>query len=162
MGIHNEEGCKRLKTDLPSLVKEMLAQLLETTDKDRAYVHIKSSEPTVLLVNNLGGVSVLELGCITDEVCTQLKNRYSIQPVRVLSGTFMSSLNGLGFSISILKLVETGLQSQYSMLELLDAPASANGWSAAVQPNTWTDKVEDRPLPNEEAIGKLQTSNLTC
>ncbi|KFY79233.1 hypothetical protein V499_01737 [Pseudogymnoascus sp. VKM F-103] len=155
MGIHNEEGCRRLKTGLPGLVKEMLAQLLDTTDKDRAYVDIKPGEPTVLLINNLGGVSGLEFGCITDEVCSQLKNSYSLQPVRILTGTFMSSLNGLGFSVSLLRLVDTGLESQISMLKLLDAPAQATGWSAAVQPSTWVDKVEDRQQPNEEAIGEF-------
>ncbi|OBT55011.1 hypothetical protein VE04_04502 [Pseudogymnoascus sp. 24MN13] len=138
MGIHNEEGCRRLKTGLPGLVREMLAQLLDTTDKDRAYVDIKPGEPTVLLINNLGG------------------------PVRILTGTFMSSLNGLGFSVSLLRLVDTGLESQISMLKLLDAPAQATGWSAAVQPSTWVDKVEDRQQPNEEAVGEFQSSNLTC
>jgi triose/dihydroxyacetone kinase / FAD-AMP lyase (cyclizing) len=89
----------------------------------------------VLLINNLGGVSVLEMGGITTEVVNQLSKDYKISPKRIISGTFMTSLNGLGFSISILKLQDTGLSK--SMLELLDAPAEASGWAAAVKASTW-------------------------
>jgi dihydroxyacetone kinase len=95
IGIRNEEGFKRLETDLPGLVTEMLAQLLNTHDKDRAYINITSSKPVVLLFNNLGGVSVLELGGIIEEVCDQLLEKYSLNVKRVLAGTFMSSLNDL-------------------------------------------------------------------
>jgi triose/dihydroxyacetone kinase / FAD-AMP lyase (cyclizing) len=161
MGIHNEEGFKRLKTDLPGLVKEMLAQLLDTNDKDRAYMNIKSSEPVLLLINNLGGVSVLELGGITEEVCDQLQLTYSLKPERVLGGTFMTSLNGLGFSISILRIVDTGQGSGKSMLELLDAPAEATGWSAAVQPRTWGAEVVDTRKSDIETKEELPSSNLT-
>lgn len=165
MGIHNEEGFKRLKTDLPGLVREMLAQLLNTGDTDRAYIEIKSLDKVVLLINNLGGVSLLELGCITEEVCSQLHSAYSLQPVRILAGTFMSSLNGLGFSISILKIVDTGLASGESMVELLDFPTEATGWSAAIQPQTWTTLVDDRQRSSdadEDSREAWRPSNLTC
>ncbi len=162
MGIHNEEGFKRLRADLPGLVEEMLRQLLDMSDKDRAYVEIKSSEPVVLLINNLGGVSVLELSGITEEVCSQLEINYSLRPVRILASTFMSSLNGLGFSISILRLVDMDLGVGKSMLELLDAPAEATGWPAGIQPNTWSTQSEDERQPQSEIGEKSQQSNLTC
>lgn len=47
----------------------------------------------------------------------------------------MTSLNGLGFSISILKLQDTGLK--HSMLGLLDSPAECTGWAAAIKTSTW-------------------------
>ena len=163
MGIHNEEGFKRLNTDLPGLVKHMLAQLLDPNDVDRAYVDIRPAQPVVLLINNLGAVSVLELGYITEEICLQLGSSYSLQPARILAGTFMSSLNGLGFSISILKLADTGLASGVSMLELLDDTTESIGWMAAVQPATWTGNVEDRRFSAEEDdIEALPTSKLSC
>ena len=160
MGIHNEEGFKRLKTDLPGLVKEMLAQLLDANDKDRAYININPSERVVLLINNLGGVSVLELGGITEEVCDQLQATHYLKPERVLAGTFMSSLNGLGFSISILKIVDTDQGSGKSMLELLDAPAEATGWSAAVRPSTWGTVMEDTRQSDSGTREEFQSSNL--
>jgi len=96
MGIHNEPGSGRAKVALPELVKTMLTQLLDSKDKDRAFLNVNSNE-IVLMINNLGGVSVLELGGITNEVVSQLEQSYNIKPVRVLAGTYMTSLNGLGF-----------------------------------------------------------------
>lgn len=135
MGIHNEPGSEKSTDDLSGIVKTMLKYMLDQSDKDRAFLNVSSSDQTVLLINNLGGVSVLEMGGITTEVVSQLSQTYNIKPVRIISGTFMTSLNGLGFSISILKLQDTGVSK--SMLELLDAPAEASGWSAAIKSSTW-------------------------
>ncbi|RWA07159.1 hypothetical protein EKO27_g7949 [Xylaria grammica] len=144
MGIHNEAGSGRAKVQLPDLVKTMLSQLLDKNDKDRAFLNVNSNE-VVLLVNNLGGVSVLELGGITTEVVKQLGG-LGIKPVRIISGTFMTSLNGLGFSISLLNVVNTEIGGP-SMIQLLDYPSEATGWSVPISKNTWeaknTNKRED-------------------
>lgn len=138
MGIHNEPGSGRAVVNLPELVQKMLKQLLDWRDEDRAFLRVNSNE-VVLLVNNLGGVSVLEMGGITTEVVTQLEKDYNIRPVRIYSGTFMTSLNGLGFSISILNVVNTNLGGP-SMLQLLDAPSEAAGWMAPISKETWEAK----------------------
>ncbi|KAI1651651.1 dihydroxyacetone kinase [Daldinia loculata] len=138
MGIHNEAGSGRKKVNLPELVGTMLSQLLDQNDKDRAFLNVNSNE-IVLLVNNLGGVSVLELGGITAEVAKQLRSSWGIQPVRILSGTYMTSLNGLGFSISLLNVVNTDIGGP-SMIQLLDYPCEATGWSAPIQKTTWEAK----------------------
>ncbi|KAI1171436.1 dihydroxyacetone kinase [Nemania sp. FL0916] len=138
MGIHNEAGSGRAKVELPELVKTMLAQLLDKNDRDRAFLNVNSNE-VVLLVNNLGGVSVLELGGITAEVVRQLGENWGIQPVRILSGTYMTSLNGLGFSISLLNVVNTDIGGP-SMIQLLDYPCEATGWSAPILKTTWEAK----------------------
>jgi dihydroxyacetone kinase len=132
MGIHNETGFGKIPAELPDLVKTMLAQLLDPRDNDRAFVHIESTDAVVLLVNNLGGVSPLEFGAIVDETCTQLDVGYSLRPARVLAGTFMTSLNSMGFSISLLKLVDSGFGSGRSILEFIDTPTEATGWTAPV------------------------------
>lgn len=136
MGIHNEPGSEKRASDLPGIVQTMLKYMLDPSDKDRAFISVSKSDDVVLLVNNLGGVSVLEMGGITNEVAMQLESGYGIKPVRIISGTFMTSLNGLGFSISLLKLQDAGVGK--SMLELLDAPAECNGWAAAISSNTWS------------------------
>lgn len=51
----------------------------------------------------------------------------------------MTSLNGLGFSISILNVVNTNLGGP-SMLQLLDAPSEAAGWTAPIRKETWEEK----------------------
>ncbi|TVY76102.1 Dihydroxyacetone kinase, partial [Lachnellula suecica] len=141
MGIHNEPGSGRAVVDLPELVKRMLQQMLDSKDEDRAFLNVNSNE-IVLMVNNLGGVSVLELGGITAEVVTQLEKTYNIKPVRTLAGTYMTSLNGLGFSISILNVVNTNIGGP-SMLQLLDAPSEAAGWAAPIRKETWEAKSSE-------------------
>jgi dihydroxyacetone kinase len=159
MGIHNEPGSERKQTDLPGLVKTMLSHCLSTADQDRSFSSISEKDEVVLLVNNLGGVSPLELGGITNEVVEHLEREYKIKPVRILAGTFMTSLNGLGFSISLLRVADTGI-SGASMLELLDAPAEASGWSAAISTSTWAKRGEAKQAEEEAAGEEVQPSNL--
>ncbi|KAL1899903.1 dihydroxyacetone kinase Dak1 [Sporothrix stenoceras] len=152
MGIHNEPGSERAKgLKLPELVRTMLKQLLDTKDSDRAFASIGEGEDVVLLVNNLGAVSVLEMGGITAEVVEQLRDNYKLRPLRLLSGTYMTSLNGLGFSISLLKVPrDTGLGSDVpALLQLLDDPAEATGWSSPIPTATW-DKAA-KASPEEKA-----------
>jgi dihydroxyacetone kinase len=160
MGIHNEPGSERRTTDLPELVKTMLSYCLDKSDNDRNFLDISEKDEVVLLVNNLGGVSPLELGGVTNEVVEQLSNDWNIKPVRILSGTYMTSLNGLGFSISLLKVTDTGLDGESSMVKLLDAPAEATGWTAAVTGDTWAkgaDTAKARRGSDEESV---EPSNL--
>ncbi len=159
MGIHNEPGSGReKKLGLPALVGRMLSQLLDQGDADRAFLNVNSNE-VVLLVNNLGGVSVLEMGGITAEVVAQLEGHWGIHPVRVLAGTFMTSLNGLGFSISLLNVVNTDIGGP-GMIELLDAPAEATGWAAPIPKLTWEAKNR-ATREGKPAVGAVvQTSGL--
>lgn len=159
MGIHNEPGSERKTTDLSGLVKTMLAHCLDPSDKDRHFLDLSERDQIILLINNLGGVSVLELGGITNEVVEQLANDWNIKPVRILAGTFMTSLNGMGFSISLLKVTDTGLGAGASMIELLDAPSEAAGWSAVIKTDTWTDQEETIQRQNTN-IDETWTSNL--
>ena len=160
MGIHNESGCERVETDLPGTIKTMLAQMLNQQDEDRAYLVIKRTDPTVILINNFGGLSNLELGAITTEVWSQLGKDYSLKPQRIMSGTFVGSLNGPGFGISIMKLADTGLGPGKSMLELIDYPAEAIGWPAPIRRETWEKKYDshqEKETPDEE---ETKPSNL--
>lgn len=150
MGIHNEPGCEKLKTDLQGLIKAMLAQLLDPGDTDRAYVKIGDSDSILLLVNNFGGVSNLELGAVTTEITGQLREVYGLRPKRILAGTYFGSLDGPGFTITILKLVDTGLGTGKSMLELIDARAEAIGWPTPIRTSTWEKTFEATEIKNEK------------
>ena len=76
MGIHNEPGCRKISPvpALPSLVEEMLKMLLDNSDRDRYYVDFADSSRSkvTVMINNLGGLSVLELGGVAKEVFAQL------------------------------------------------------------------------------------------
>lgn len=160
MGVHNEPGCEKVITDLPGLVQKMLAQMLDTGDKDRAYVKLERSDGTALLVNNFGGVSNLELGAIVTEVIAQLERDYHVKPRRIIAGTIFGSLNGPGFGLSLLKLADTGLGPEKSMLELLDAPTEATGWSASIKSETWEKDYKTGTESKEVDESEVKSSNL--
>ncbi|KAG6832675.1 hypothetical protein H0H87_000857 [Tephrocybe sp. NHM501043] len=135
MGIHNESGNRRLSPNPPlnELIPHLLDLLTSTSDPERSFLPFKGQkgkDEVVVLVNNLGGVSELELGAIVGEVHTALNAR-SIIIKRVLSGTFMTSLNMPGFSISLLLLPSketTSAPEQPLLLSLLDEHSNAPGW----------------------------------
>ena len=160
MGIHNEPGSSTVTlTRLEDLVDEMLRQLLDHSDQDRAFLKVDSKE-VVLLVNNLGGVSVLEMGGVLNEVVRQLKKKYDINPARVLAGAYMTSLNGLGFSISLLNTVPVGLREAPSMIELLEDYAEATGWSPPIRSQVWEEsntktRMEDQENALPDVTGSL-------
>ncbi|KAF2014985.1 dihydroxyacetone kinase [Aaosphaeria arxii CBS 175.79] len=147
MGIHNEPGSRKLKPqpEMKSLISEMLAAILDTTDKERNFLPkspVSHPSEVVLLVNNLGGLSVLELACITGMVVEQLKSEYNIQPRRAYAGTFLSALNGSGFSITLLSLPKDEPATETiadRILAYLDAPTSAIGWSPSLPCTAWSE-----------------------
>lgn len=67
MGIHNEPGVTRCSPQptLDDLLDQMITKLTAMDDEDRAYVDFASASSIILLVNNLGAISVLELQAIT-------------------------------------------------------------------------------------------------
>jgi dihydroxyacetone kinase len=92
MGIHNESGVKRLSPvpPLDELISHILDPLTSTTDPERSYLPLRGdgTDRVVLMVNNLGGISELELNAVTHAVTSQFENR-RVTLVRILVGTFM-------------------------------------------------------------------------
>ena len=122
LGIHNEPGVQRDR--LPSLqlaVKKTLNMLF--TLKQGMWSPYPGQN-VVAILNNLGGLSVLELGVITSEVSAQLLDR-GVKVSRLLSGTFVTSLDGPGFSITLLQLDD-------ELEALLDAPTTAPAWPRSI------------------------------
>lgn len=54
------------------LIAQMLDLILNQEDPERAFVKFKKDDQIVLLLNNQGGLSALEMGAIMDETLTQL------------------------------------------------------------------------------------------
>src|SRR5947207_3119302 len=129
MGIHNEPGVHRLSSIPTSteLVSKLLKLLLDKSDPDRAFVTFKPGDKAVLLVNNLGSISSLELFAFAGLTIDQLESTYKISPSRVYVGTFMTSLNGPGVSLTLLNL--SNLKNASSVLLALDAKTTALGWT---------------------------------
>ncbi|KAK4702783.1 triose/dihydroxyacetone kinase / FAD-AMP lyase (cyclizing), partial [Phenoliferia sp. Uapishka_3] len=175
MGIHNEAGIVKEKlTSSKELIKKMLAYVTDTTDSERAFLPFKhdGKDEVALLVNNLGGMSELELSSITnDAVSTLSEGKIAVR--RIMVGSVMvgssvssltqpmtdfqsrskTSLNLPGFSLTLLLLPRSGEEfAATRILELLDAPASSPGWRfmAAGEPGVpeapGASKVEEPPV----------------
>ncbi|KAF1989916.1 Dak1-domain-containing protein [Aulographum hederae CBS 113979] len=120
MGIHNEPGAKREKiTSLQEIVGNILSMLFSEQKHSSKFGQGKIA----VMINNLGGLSVLELSVIADEVLLQLSKKVS-RIHRVFVGTFVTSLDGPGVSITLCKLDD---ESE----SLLDAPTAVNAWPKA-------------------------------
>ncbi|KAJ7508370.1 dihydroxyacetone kinase [Mycena galericulata] len=134
LGIHNESGNTRLSPvpPLSELVPLLLDYITSTSDAERAFLPFKNDgkDEVVLLVNNLGGMSELEVGGVVRAAREELGKRQIIVS-RLLSGTFMTSLNMPGFSLSLVLLPraeEAKAPKASVLLSLLDAPARTPGW----------------------------------
>ena len=111
MGIHGEHGVATLDTqNSREIAKQLTEKLLS---------HIGDEDNLLLMVNNLGGLSVLELTLATQEILqTPLADRISfIQG----PGTLVSALDMKGLSLTVLPLND-------QLLTALDAPVSVAGW----------------------------------
>ncbi|EPS35317.1 hypothetical protein H072_11285 [Dactylellina haptotyla CBS 200.50] len=169
MGIHNEPGLQHI-SPLPSpesLIKQMLEFLLDPKDEDRAFVDFKQGDEVALLVNNFGGTSLLELQALADETIDQLESTWSIYPKRTFCGTFETSLNGPGFSVSLLNISGAAREHKTitgEVLRLLDAPTDAPAWprvnysipAAAQATNgtngTHTNGTFKAPIPGDRQV----------
>lgn len=183
MGIHNEPGFKHLEKtpSAPDLVKEMLKLLLDQNDKDRAYVAFDKDDAPAVLLNNLGGVSQLELNALMDEVLIQLgecgclerpflkhatdivclsfhvADTYNLHPSRCYANQYMTSLNAPGFGISLIHHKKVAKETGENVLELLDAPTDAYAWSGVR--TGWgaaTGKPRDRAAEEKETHDRLK------
>ncbi len=144
------------------LISRLLDLICDQDDVERAFVKFNKGDDTVLLINNYGGLSNLELGALTEEVLSQLgiwnlstirrkaaltrtESKWDIQPTKIYSGPFETSLNGPGFSITLCNLTTAAKESNTSINELLDllgAETKAPAWPNVLA-NTST-KVEKK------------------
>lgn len=155
-GIHNEPGAQRLSPFPPveELIQYCLKLLCDPEDQERYFVNFEKDDSTVLVINNYGGMSNLELGALTDETITQLASKWNIKPVRILTGAFETSLNAPGFSISLCNLSAASRESEISvdeLLELFDAPTTAVGWPNLTSPNTYQNSGNKKQHSQKKA-----------
>ena len=54
------------------LIEKMLKLVLDQNDPERSFVKFANGDELVLLINNQGGMSNLELGAAVDETLNQL------------------------------------------------------------------------------------------
>ncbi|MFD3227578.1 DAK2 domain-containing protein [Rahnella aquatilis] len=116
LGIHGEPGVSTMKTqNSKKVVDTLVGKLAE---------HVKKSDKLAVLINNLGGVSPLEMNQITKELVHSALGssiRYLIGPA-----SLVSALDMKGFSLSVITL-KGGIE------EALLAEVEASGWQPLVK-----------------------------
>ncbi|XP_046637973.1 triokinase/FMN cyclase-like [Daphnia pulicaria] len=123
LGIHGEAGVKRIQmTTASNIIEEMLNRM---TDSDSSCSFpLPSGCSVALIVNNLGGLSIMEMFIAAREAIKQLESR-EVKVVRCYVGHLMTSLEMRGIQLSALRVDE---DERSWWLSLLDAPTSAPMW----------------------------------
>ncbi|BFZ57740.1 Dihydroxyacetone kinase 2 [Savitreella phatthalungensis] len=132
MGIHNEPGFARVKRPpTKELVRTLVGQLVDGDDGDRGFVKFGKGDKVVVLVNNLGGISTLEMHAFAEIVHDTVEQQHGLRVVRSYAAPFVTSLDGPGISITLLNLSNLGDAEADGVLRYLDRPTDAPGWNGA-------------------------------
>jgi dihydroxyacetone kinase len=147
LGVHGEPGVRRGPLEpADALVDRLVGAILA----DLAHA---PGTRVVLLVNNLGGTPTMELAIVARRAVAVLEER-KLAVERVYMGTFLSSLEMAGISLSVLPVDD-------ERLSRLDAPTDAPAWpNAASRPRVRTAPPPE-PSPSAPASpppGPPQTS----
>ncbi|KAF9039619.1 Dak1-domain-containing protein [Hymenopellis radicata] len=136
LGLHNEPGVYVVSPQPPpdKLIERMLDLLLNQEDPERAFVPFQENDGVILFVNNMGGMSTLEMYAVVDEATKQLESHpLKIRIERIQCGSFMTSLNAPGFSITLLnvshsaRILNSG-KGEEEIIDLYDAPHASAAW----------------------------------
>ncbi len=114
LGIHGEPGALRTRIQAAD---ELTATLLTEILK---YGQFGAERRVAVMVNNLGAATTMELAIVARHAMSVLSKELFIVE-RVYAGTFLSSLDMAGISITVL-----GVNDDW--LRWLDAPTSALAW----------------------------------
>ncbi|XP_015141608.2 triokinase/FMN cyclase [Gallus gallus] len=123
LGIHGEAGVRRMKV-MPAdeAVETMLAHM--TDPSNASHLPLSPGASVVLVVNNLGGLSCLELSIVAGVAVRSLERR-GVCIARALVGSFMTALEMAGISLTLLLVDE-------ELLRLIDAETTAMAWPNVV------------------------------
>eukprot|EP00123_Amoebidium_parasiticum_P008382 comp18761_c0_seq1/m.20627 comp18761_c0_seq1/g.20627 ORF comp18761_c0_seq1/g.20627 comp18761_c0_seq1/m.20627 type:complete len:575 (-) comp18761_c0_seq1:3-1727(-) len=144
LGIHGEAGYQRTPLVPANQIVARMLDLMLSTESDRSYLPLERGESVVLMVNNLGATTNIELSIMAAEALQNLDKR-GISVQRVYVGTFMTALDMPGASLTLLR-------ASIPTVSLLDAPTSAPAWpshAAKYLPNL--DKIKHQPKPTSSA-----------
>lgn len=151
LGIHGEPGASVLDTqNSKAIIDKLIAPLKEKAGNGRFAV----------LINNLGGVSALEMALLTKELAhsaLQDQIAYLIGPAPLVS-----SLDMKGFSLSLLRLNETFERA-------INEPVETIGWQKPVAfaplrtlPHTAIqDRVDYAPSDNAQVAAMVEVATQT-
>ncbi len=119
LGIHGEPGVRRMELQpADPLTETLLSEILQ-------HGSFGGEQRVAVMVNNLGATSEMELAIVARCAARYLARKgFTVE--RIYAGTFLSSLDMAGISISVLGLND-------DRLRWLDAPTTAPAWPNAAK-----------------------------
>ncbi|VFQ94430.1 unnamed protein product [Cuscuta campestris] len=118
-GIRGEQGVNVADIQpADAIVSQVLKEILSPEAKN---VPITRGDRVVLMVNGLGATPTMELMIAAGKAVPELQLEHGLAVDRVYTGSFMTSLDMAGFSISVMK-------ADQAILDWLDAPTNAPYW----------------------------------
>jgi dihydroxyacetone kinase len=111
---------------------------------------VSPGDRVVILLNNLGSITQLEMGIIVSSTIKAVTHTLGARIERFYSGMFLSSLDMKGFSISLLR-IKQGAEGD-EVLRALDAPTDAPGWPHC---------TVQAPIPQKDFVVPLRTVSAT-
>lgn len=135
LGIHGEPGVA--VADIPPVDMVISHVLTKILSPESNYVPISRGNRVIIMTNGLGATPIMELMIASGKTVTKLQLEHGLAVDRVYVGSFMTSLDMAGFSITIMKADE-------SILQRLDAATKAPAWPVEVNGNRPTPKF---PVP---------------
>jgi dihydroxyacetone kinase len=97
LGIHGEQGSGRVPVqDCDTVVESMIKRHFEQ--------FLKAGAEVVVLINNLGACTDIEMSLVARAVWNELEEKRRVRIVRAVQGRLMTSLEMQGFSITLLLL----------------------------------------------------------
>eukprot|EP00762_Andalucia_godoyi_P006123 ANDGO_00365.mRNA.1 Putative 3 len=143
LGIHGEPGALVLNF-LPTadaLAASLVAKLAEKAAPS-------ATRNLAVFVNNLGGLSNLEMGVACKSTFHALQSA-GFAVLRFISGAIMTSLDMRGFSISVLP-ADLEIAGEMNVAQCLDAPTMAPSW-----PSTFGGKGSTSSLNSLSIVAPL-------
>ena len=129
LGIHGEPGVKRTEVrPAAELTETLLTEILK-------YGRFGEEKRVAVMVNNLGATTEMELAIVASHAVQFVEDKgFTVE--RAYAGTFLSSLDMAGVSISVLGVTE-------EWLRWLDAETTAPAWpnAAKSRPGKMQEKV---------------------
>jgi triose/dihydroxyacetone kinase / FAD-AMP lyase (cyclizing) len=158
LGIHGEAGLKQSPLlTANEMAREMITRIQDYgrvevgTDGSESIVPMfQTGDDLCLLVNNLGGTSNFEMSILANACVNLIESaEFGGVVIRLLVGSYMTSFNMHGASLTILNL--TG---QEKLIELLDAPTDAPAWPpVSIRQYTSTTRSRPSAIPIPEPVG---------
>lgn len=149
LGIHGEPGAAVADIQpVDVVVSHVLNQILSS---ETNYVPIKRGSRVVLMINGLGATPAMELMIAAGKAVPRLQLEHGLAVDRVYTGSFMTSLDMAGFSISVMKADQT-------ILRRLDAATMAPYWPVGVDGNHPPAKI---PVPVPPSLSTKSDETLS-